>query len=87
MTRAPSRRRRCPNPPRAREALQDLDFEGAESQRFTGRAVAALAADPEALARSGGVYTSREPAVAYAFSDIDGSLPKGPLHDRPAGHS
>ncbi len=68
---------------RAREALPELDFEGAESQRFTGRAVVALAADPEVLARSGGVYTSRELADAYSFRDIDGSLPKGPLHDRP----
>ena len=72
---------------RAREALPDLDFDGAESQRFTGRAVAALASDPEVLARSGGAYTSRDLALAYGFSDVDGSLPKGPLHDRPVGRS
>ena len=34
---------------RASAALPALDFDGAESQRFTGRAVAALAADPDVL--------------------------------------
>ena len=72
---------------RARDAMPDLDFEGAESQRFTGRAVAALASDPEVLARSGGVHTSRDLAVEYGFTDVDGRLPKGPLHERPDGHS
>lgn len=72
---------------RAREALPNLDFEGAESQRFTGRAVVALASDRDVLSRSGGAYTSRDIAIAYSFTDLDGSLPKGPLHDRPAGQS
>jgi len=70
---------------RAKQALPTLNFAGAESQRFTGRAVAALAADPEALARSGRAFTSRELADAYGFRDVDGGLPAGPLHDRPAG--
>ena len=65
----------------------DLDFSGAESQRFTGRAVAALAADPDALSRSGRAWTSRELADAYGFTDVDGSLPAGPLHHRPEGSS
>jgi NAD(P)-dependent dehydrogenase (short-subunit alcohol dehydrogenase family) len=68
---------------RVRQALATLDFDGAESQRFTGRAVAALAADPEVLARSGRAFSSRELADAYGFRDVDGSLPAGPLHDRP----
>jgi NAD(P)-dependent dehydrogenase (short-subunit alcohol dehydrogenase family) len=67
---------------RAREALPSLDFRGAESQRFTGRAVTALAADPEVLARSGRAWSSRELAEAYGFRDVDGGLPAGPLHDR-----
>jgi dehydrogenase/reductase SDR family protein 1 len=71
---------------RARDALPDLDFAGAESQRFTGRAVVALASDPGVLARSGRVFASRDLADAYGFTDIDGSLPKGPLRDRPRGH-
>ena len=67
---------------RAREALPSLDFSGAESQRFTGRAVAALAGDPGVLARSGRAWSSRELADAYGFRDLDGRLPAGPLHDR-----
>ena len=70
---------------KAREALPELNFDGAESQRFTGRAVAALAGDPEVLTRSGRVYTSRELAVEYGFTDVGGGLPAGPLHERPAG--
>jgi NAD(P)-dependent dehydrogenase (short-subunit alcohol dehydrogenase family) len=68
---------------RARDALPSLDFSGAESQRFTGRAVVALACDPEVLARSGRAFASRELADAYGFRDVDGGLPAGPLHDRP----
>jgi NAD(P)-dependent dehydrogenase (short-subunit alcohol dehydrogenase family) len=68
---------------RAKAALPSLDFGGAESQRFTGRAVVALAADPKRLERSGRAWSSRELADAYGFTDVDGSLPKGPLHDRP----
>jgi NAD(P)-dependent dehydrogenase (short-subunit alcohol dehydrogenase family) len=70
---------------RAREALPDLDWSGAESQRFTGRAVVALASDRDVLARSGRAWSSRELADAYGFRDVDERLPKGPLHDRPSG--
>ena len=62
-----------------------LDFEGAESQRFTGRAIAHLAADADVLARSGAAVTSRELADHYGFRDVDGGLPKGPIHHRPDG--
>ena len=67
----------------AQAALPKLDFGGAESQRFTGRAVTALARDPEVLRFSGRALTSRELADVYGFTDVDGRLPKGPLHDRP----
>lgn len=67
----------------AQQSGLGLDFGGAESQRFTGRAVAALATDPDVLARSGRAWSSRELADAYGFTDIDGTLPKGPLEDRP----
>ena len=60
-----------------------LDFDGAESQRFTGRAVAALAGDPDVIARSGRAWASRQLADEYGFTDIDGTLPKGPLRERP----
>jgi len=67
----------------ARDAIPGLDFTGAESLRFTGRAVAALASDPGVLQRSGEAFASRDLADAYGFTDTDGSLPKGPLHRRP----
>ena len=54
-----------------------LPLEGAESQRFTGRGVAALAADPDAMQRTGKAFTSRELADAYGFADVDGTLPTG----------
>ncbi len=67
----------------AREALPNLDFSRAESPRFTGRAVVALAAAPDVLERSGLALTCRDLADAYGFTDVDGKLPAGPLHDRP----
>jgi NAD(P)-dependent dehydrogenase (short-subunit alcohol dehydrogenase family) len=46
-----------------------------ESPRFVGRAVAALAADPDLRRRSGGSFSSGELAREYGFTDIDGSQP------------
>jgi NAD(P)-dependent dehydrogenase (short-subunit alcohol dehydrogenase family) len=60
-----------------------LDLSRAESPRFTGRAVAALAADAEVGRWSGRAVSARELADVYEFTDVDGSLPDGPLHDRP----
>ncbi len=54
----------------------------AESQRFTGRAVAALAADPEVMRHTGRALASRALADVYGFTDVDGSLPDGPLDER-----
>ena len=68
-----------------RNAMPALDTSGAESQRFTGRAVVALASDPKLHAKTGRAFASRELADEYGFTDVDGSLPKGPMHDRPAG--
>jgi NAD(P)-dependent dehydrogenase (short-subunit alcohol dehydrogenase family) len=44
-----------------------------ESAEFTGRAVAALAADPGVLAKSGQVLTTPSLAREYDFTDIDGT--------------
>jgi dehydrogenase/reductase SDR family protein 1 len=71
------------DPVSAQAAIPKLDFSGAESQRFTGRAVAALANDADVLRWSGRALASRELADVYGFTDVDGRLPKGPLHDRP----
>ena len=46
-----------------------------ESPRFVGRAVAALAADPDVRRRSGGSYSSGGLAREYGFTDLDGSQP------------
>jgi NAD(P)-dependent dehydrogenase (short-subunit alcohol dehydrogenase family) len=46
-----------------------------ESPRFVGRAVAALAADPEVQRRNGGSFSSGGLAREYGFTDIDGSQP------------
>jgi NAD(P)-dependent dehydrogenase (short-subunit alcohol dehydrogenase family) len=46
-----------------------------ESPRFVGRAVAAIAADPEVQRRNGGSFSSGELAREYGFTDVDGSQP------------
>ena len=46
-----------------------------ESPRFVGRAVAALAADPEVQRRNGGSFSSGGLAREYGFTDLDGSQP------------
>ncbi|MBW2500386.1 MAG: SDR family NAD(P)-dependent oxidoreductase [Deltaproteobacteria bacterium] len=55
----------------------EIPLEGAESQRFVGRGVVAIAADPDRMERSGKAFTSRELADAYGFLDVDGKLPTG----------
>lgn len=45
-----------------------------ESPRYVGRAVAALAADPQVMRRSGGTYRVGDLAVEYGFTDIDGRV-------------
>jgi hypothetical protein len=46
-----------------------------ESPRFVGRAVAALAADPDVHRRNRGSFSSGELAREYGFTDLDGSQP------------
>jgi NAD(P)-dependent dehydrogenase (short-subunit alcohol dehydrogenase family) len=53
----------------------------AESAEFPGRAVAALAADKDALAKTGGVFVTPALAREYGFTDIDGSQ-QSPFWDR-----
>jgi NAD(P)-dependent dehydrogenase (short-subunit alcohol dehydrogenase family) len=43
-----------------------------ESPEFPGRAIAALVADPDVLAKSGHVFTTPELAREYGFTDVDG---------------
>jgi len=46
-----------------------------ESPRFVGRAVAALAADPDAARWSGQSLSSGQIAQVYGFTDVDGTRP------------
>lgn len=64
------------------ELPPSLDLSAAESPRFTGRAVTALAIDAERFRYTGQAVAARDMADAYGFTDIDGRLPAGPLHDR-----
>ena len=52
-----------------------LDPTNGESPQFSGRAVAALAADPERLAKTGKSLVVAELAREYGFTDVDGKVP------------
>ncbi|MET8046289.1 SDR family oxidoreductase [Streptosporangium sp. NPDC005286] len=56
-------------------ALKDPHFAASETPAYIGRAVAALAADPEIMARTGGSYSTGGLAAEYGFTDVDGSQP------------
>jgi NAD(P)-dependent dehydrogenase (short-subunit alcohol dehydrogenase family) len=56
-------------------ARNDPNFLESESPLFVGRAVAALAHDPNVLARSGQLLSSWELAREYKFTDYDGRQP------------
>ncbi len=64
------------------ELPPSLDLSAAESPRFTGRAVTALAVDADRSRFTGQAVSARDMADAYGFTDVDGRLPAGPLHDR-----
>jgi NAD(P)-dependent dehydrogenase (short-subunit alcohol dehydrogenase family) len=56
-------------------AKKDPNFLASETPFFVGRAVAALAGDPQVLRKSGGLYSSWGLAREYGFTDVDGSQP------------
>lgn len=58
------------------EAAQWLDLSNSESPEFSGRAVVALAADPDSLRHSGKVRVVADLAREYGFTDVDGSTPR-----------
>ena len=69
-------------------AKKDPHFLHSETPLFVGRAVAALAADPKVMAKSGRVWASWTLAKEYGFRDADGSRPDWGAHAREAfaGH-
>lgn len=57
-------------------AAEWLDLSNSESPEFVGRAVAALAADPNVLEKTGKVLVAASVAEEYGFTDIDGETPR-----------
>ncbi len=58
------------------EAAAWLDMTNSESAEFTGRAVAALAGDPNVMRYTGSVLVAARLALEYSFTDIDGKVPR-----------
>jgi NAD(P)-dependent dehydrogenase (short-subunit alcohol dehydrogenase family) len=54
---------------------RDAQFIFSETPRYVGRAIAALAADPNVGARSGSSIWAADLAAVYGFTDLDGSQP------------
>jgi NAD(P)-dependent dehydrogenase (short-subunit alcohol dehydrogenase family) len=61
--------------PDGRRRLNDLDVSFGESPRYTGKAVVALAADPNVMARTASAFKTTELALQYDFREDDGSQP------------
>ncbi|NBD36164.1 MAG: short-chain dehydrogenase, partial [Chloroflexi bacterium] len=53
-----------------------FDLSNSESPRFVGRAVAALATDPDVMDKSGEILYTATLAEDYGFTDIDGKCPR-----------
>jgi NAD(P)-dependent dehydrogenase (short-subunit alcohol dehydrogenase family) len=58
------------------QAAAWMDLSNSESPAFIGRAVAALAADPEVMRHTGAVRVAAQLAIEYGFTDIDGKSPR-----------
>lgn len=64
-----------------REGIErDAHFAHSETPRFVGRAVAALAADPDVARFSGQALSSWGLAREYGFTDVDGRTPDWGAH-------
>ena len=59
---------------------RDRHFAASETPRFVGRAVAALAADPDRARWHGQALSSWRLARTYGFTDLDGSTPDWGAH-------
>jgi dehydrogenase/reductase SDR family protein 1 len=58
------------------EAAAFLDLSNSESPQFIGRAVAALASDPNVMRKSGQVLVAASLAQEYGFTDVDEKQPR-----------
>lgn len=68
-------------PDRVSPALARLIAEKGETPQFVGRAVAALAADPAVMEKTGQILLASELALEYGFTDVDGKIPPPPGRD------
>ena len=57
------------------EAMAGGELVATESPRFVGMGIAAMAADPDVIRRTGRAFTTHTLAVDYGFVDVDGALP------------
>ena len=57
-------------------AAEHFDLSNSESPQFIGRAIAALAADPQIMHKSGQILVAATVAQEYGFTDIDGKQPR-----------
>lgn len=68
-----------------REAItKDEHFAVSETPRYLGRAVTALAADPQIMQRSGQALATWNLAKDYGFTDVDGTQPDWGSHGKRA---
>lgn len=58
------------------EAAAFLDLSNSETPQFIGRAVAALASDPDVMRKSGHTLVAAALAQEYGFTDVDGKQPR-----------
>lgn len=58
------------------KAQEFFDMSNSESPQFVGLAVAALASDPNLLAKSGQIFVAAQVALDYGYVDIDGFSPR-----------
>jgi NAD(P)-dependent dehydrogenase (short-subunit alcohol dehydrogenase family) len=58
------------------QAAAWLDLSNSESPEFIGRAVAALAGDPDVLRHTGTVLVAAKVAADYGFTDVDSKTPR-----------
>ena len=58
------------------QAAAWLDLSNSESPEFIGRAVTALASDPDVMRHTGAVCIAARLAIEYGFTDIDGKKPR-----------
>ncbi|HYM00510.1 MAG TPA: SDR family NAD(P)-dependent oxidoreductase [Blastocatellia bacterium] len=58
------------------ESAAWLDLSNSESPMLIGRAVAALASDPNIMNKTGQVHVAAAVALEYGFTDVDGKQPR-----------